>query len=314
MDDHESTPEWKLNLSERAQHSSSRKAGWKDWIKLLYSSSLSPGEILHDKREVGDWDKQMDGDDDFFQIKDMEASSLQSLILEKITSIQRLKRWGEEERLDSIRHLFITAENDRPITEGQDWTRRYRRWGQRQWRRQQYLARMQITSPIRPRLLSCCHPPSHFDALNDNSESSHVDFHFEKRNEIAEGIDTDSRNLIGPTSPIHTYTTPAKRLKTLFPLSIVRSLLPAAERFVLTQVPMERHRWYSRTPKNNSLLYSVWLEDDSKVFLSILLTATPSACECLNMLQNARIGTLLSTVPATLPKAGFCFNSLPLLV
>ena len=42
MADGESTPRWKLNLSERAQHSPIRKARRKDWIELIYSCSLSP--------------------------------------------------------------------------------------------------------------------------------------------------------------------------------------------------------------------------------------------------------------------------------
>ena len=34
---------------------------------------------------------------------------------------ESLKKWEDEEMLDSIRHLFITVEeNDRPIAEGQD--------------------------------------------------------------------------------------------------------------------------------------------------------------------------------------------------
>ena len=42
MEDGESTPRWKLNLSERAQQSPIRKARRKDWIELIYSCSLSP--------------------------------------------------------------------------------------------------------------------------------------------------------------------------------------------------------------------------------------------------------------------------------
>ena len=63
---------WKLNLSERARHSSSRKARRKDWIKLLYLSSLSPEEILHDKRGTGTsrWRVTTTS----FLIKNMEAS------------------------------------------------------------------------------------------------------------------------------------------------------------------------------------------------------------------------------------------------
>ena len=121
-DDDESTPKWKLNLSERAQHSSSRKARRKDWIKLVYSSSLSPEEILGEKEEDDDGDKQTDGDDDFFQIKNMETS--ESAVLDSgkdYIDPESLKKWEDEEMLDSIRHLFITGDDDDgPSAEGQD--------------------------------------------------------------------------------------------------------------------------------------------------------------------------------------------------
>ena len=74
MEDGESTPRWKLNLSERAQHSPIRKARRKDWIKLIYSCSLSPEGMLHGKREGEDGDKQMDGDDNFFLIRNGDTS------------------------------------------------------------------------------------------------------------------------------------------------------------------------------------------------------------------------------------------------
>ena len=69
MEDGESTPRWKLNLSERAQHSPIRKARRKDWIEPIYSCSLSPEGMLHGKREGEDGGKQMDGDDNFFLIR-----------------------------------------------------------------------------------------------------------------------------------------------------------------------------------------------------------------------------------------------------
>ena len=115
--------DWKLNLSESALLSSARKVWRKDWIKLIYSSSLSPEEILHDKREVEDGKKQMGGNDYFFQIKDMEASESAAVPDPGKDDIdpESLKRWEDEETLDSTRHLFITGEDgDRPIAKGQD--------------------------------------------------------------------------------------------------------------------------------------------------------------------------------------------------
>ena len=66
--------------------------------------------------------KQMDGDDDFFLIKIMEASEFTVLNSGEDHNYQEsIKRWENEEMLDSIRHLFGTAEDtDRPTTVDQD--------------------------------------------------------------------------------------------------------------------------------------------------------------------------------------------------
>ena len=62
----------------------------------------------------------MDGNDYFFQIENMEASESANSGKDHIDP-EGLKRWEDEEMLDSIRHLFITEEDgDRPIVEGQD--------------------------------------------------------------------------------------------------------------------------------------------------------------------------------------------------
>ena len=119
MEDDELTPKWKLDLLERAQHPSLRKVWRKDWIKLFTFSEA----ILHGKGKVDeDEDKQMDGNDDFFQIQNIEISEFTVLDSGKDhIDPESLKRWEDEEMLDPIRHLFITAkDNDTPIAEDQD--------------------------------------------------------------------------------------------------------------------------------------------------------------------------------------------------
>ena len=339
-DDDESTPKWKLNLSERAQHSSSRKARRKDWIKLIYSSSLSPEEILDGKtEEEDDGDKQTDGDDDFFQIKSMETS--ESAVLDSgkdYIDPESLKKWEDEEMLDSIRHLFITGEdNDGPVAEGED--------GEQGFNDDENDAsdadssnsqapKSQIPSdPASSRAAALLAKKEalkrKFDAQYDDPESSsHLDFYSEKKTEIAdqlalnraefEGIDTDSRNLIEGYRPgqyirIQLTDVPCEMIENFDPIYpiIVGGLLPAEERFGFIQVRIKRHRWYSRTLKNNDpLIFSLgWRRFQSIPIYSLddhsirmrMLKYTPEHTHCYATFYG----------PVTLPNTGFCaFNSL----
>jgi ribosome biogenesis protein BMS1 len=318
--DDESTPKWKLNLSERAQHSSSRKARRKDWIKLIYSSSLSPEEILNGKREE-DGDQPTDGDD-FFQIKNMETTESDVLDSGKDhIDPESLKKWEDEEMLDSIRHLFITGEDSgEPIVEDQD--------GEQGTYDDENNASDADSDSRDPKSQTPSDPASSraaallakkealkrkFDAQYDDPESSHLDFYSEKKNEIAdqlalnraefENIDADSRSLIEGYRPgqyirIQLTDVPCEMIENFDPIYpiIVGGLLPAEERFGYIQVRIKRHRWYSRTLKNNDpLIFSLgWRRFQAS--LSILLTTTPSACECLNIHRSICTASLLSMV------------------
>ena len=93
-----------LNILHHAKH---------DWIKLIYSSSLSPEEFFRQKGDGDDGDKPTDGDDDFFEIKNMETS--ESTVLDSgkdRIDPESLKKWEDEEMLDSIRHLIIIGEEN----------------------------------------------------------------------------------------------------------------------------------------------------------------------------------------------------------
>ena len=333
--DDESTPKWKLNLSERAQHSSSLKTRRKDWIKLIYSSSLSPEEILYGKREE-DEDKPTDGDD-FFQIKNMETSESEVLDSGKDhIDPESLKKWEDEEMLDSIRHLFITGEdNDGPIAEDQD--------GEQGANDDENNASDADSNSQAPKSQPPSDPASSraaallakkealkrkFDAQYDDPESSHLDFYSEKKNEIAdqlalnraefEGIDADSRSLIEGYRPgqyirIQLTDVPCEMIENFDPIYpiIVGGLLPAEERFGFIQVRIKRHRWYSRTLKNNDpLIFSLgWRRFQSIPIYSLddhsirmrMLKYTPEHMHCYATFYG----------PVTLPNTGFCaFNSL----
>ena len=333
--DDESTPKWKLNLSERAQHASSRKARRKDWIKLIYSSSLSPEEILNGKREE-DGDQLTDGDD-FFQIKNTETFDSDVLDSGKDhIDPESLKKWEDEEMLDSIRHLFITGEdNGEPIAEDQD--------GEQGTYDDENNASDADSDSQAPKPQTPSDPASSraaallakkealkrkFDAQYDDPESSHLDFYTEKKNEIAdqlalnraefENVDADSRSLIEGYRPgqyirIQLTDVPCEMIENFDPIYpiIVGGLLPAEERFGYIQVRIKRHRWYSRTLKNNDpLIFSLgWRRFQSIPIYSLddhsirmrMLKYTPEHMHCYATFYG----------PVTLPNTGFCaFNSL----
>jgi ribosome biogenesis protein BMS1 len=335
-DEHdESTPKWKLNLSERAQHSSSRKPRRKDWIKLIYSSSLSPQEILYGKREE-DGDKPTDGDD-FFQIKNMETFESEVLDSGKDhIDPESLKKWEDEEMLDSIRHLFIAGE-DNGGPEGQDGD------GERGTNDDENNASDAESNSQATKLQTPSDPASSraaallakkealkrkFDAQYDDPESSHLDFYSEKKKEIAdqlalnraefEDIDAESRSLTEGYRPgqyirIQLTDVPCEMIENFDPIYpiIIGGLLPAEERFGYIQVRIKRHRWYSRTLKNNDpLIFSLgWRRFQSIPIYSLddhsirmrMLKYTPEHMHCYATFYG----------PVTLPNTGFCaFNSL----
>ena len=336
MDDEEdeSTPKWKLNLSEHAQRvaSSSRKARRKDWIKLIYSSSLSPEEILHGKKEEDEG--ELTNYDDFFQIKNTEAHDSEALDSGKDhIDPESLKKWEDEEMLDSIRHLFITGEDDDgPTAEGLDGEQ-----GNDDDENDASDAddpgaqKLQASSDSTRAATLIAKKEAlkrKFDAQYDDPESSHLDFYSEKKNEIAdqlalnraefEGIDADSRTLIEGYRPgqyirIQLTDVPCEMIENFDPMYpiIVGGLLPAEERFGYVQVRIKRHRWYSRTLKNNDpLIFSLgWRRFQSIPIYSLddhsirmrMLKYTPEHMHCYATFYG----------PVTLPNTGFCaFNSL----
>jgi ribosome biogenesis protein BMS1 len=333
-DGDESTPKWKLNLSERAQQaaSSSRKARRKDWIKLIYSSPLTPEEIIYGKRGE-DEDKPTDGDD-FFQVKNTETHESDALDSGKDhIDPESLKKWEDEETLDSIRHLFITGEDDEPTAEVQDGEE-----GVDDDENDDADSNLQALNSTTPPDAAASRAAAllakkealkrKFDAQYDDPESSNLDFYSEKKNEIMdqlalnraefEGIDPDSRNLIEGYRPgqyirIQLTGVPSEMIENFDPIYpiIVGGLLPAEERFGYIQVRIKRHRWYSRTLKNNDpLIFSLgWRRFQSIPIYSLddhsirmrMLKYTPEHMHCYATFYG----------PVTLPNTGFCaFNSL----
>ena len=156
----------------------------------------------------------MGGNDYFFQIKNMNASESANSGKDHIDP-EDLKRWEDEEMLDSIWHLFITEEDgDRPIVEGQDGEQYSNDDEDNAYDAgSSILQALKSQTPSDPAssraatLLSKAKALKRwFNAQYDELESSHLDFYPDQKTEIAdqlalnrvefEGIDTDSRSLI----------------------------------------------------------------------------------------------------------------------
>ncbi|KAH6911683.1 GTP binding protein [Coprinopsis sp. MPI-PUGE-AT-0042] len=121
-DDHDdaSIPKWKLKLEKNAQSSasSSRKARRKDWTKLIYTTTLSPEEILAGKEEGVDdegEDRMQDGEEeDFFTLKNKHVKEVDDVAdkTKDPLDMEELKKWEDEEMLDALRSMFITGGED----------------------------------------------------------------------------------------------------------------------------------------------------------------------------------------------------------
>ncbi|KAE9405745.1 DUF663-domain-containing protein [Gymnopus androsaceus JB14] len=89
----------------------------RDWMKDIYSSSLTPEEILSSNPSSSSSSKPTtDFDDDFFSIKKSslfhEGTNTLEFADKTKTSpdLAELSKWEDEEMLDSVRKLFITAD------------------------------------------------------------------------------------------------------------------------------------------------------------------------------------------------------------
>ncbi|KAF8158573.1 GTP binding protein [Crassisporium funariophilum] len=350
-EDDESIPKWKRNLTERAQEAlSSTKTRRKDWIKLIYSSSLSPEEILSGKKEGEGDSGAMNAEDDFFQVRrtDGPVSEVLDAGKEPLNE-ESLKKWEDEDMLDSIRHLFITG-GDGPPENGEDGEQDDQNGfgsgndddddddnedgsddGNDNDKPSTSKSKTSADAPMSRAAALAAKKEAlkrKFDEQYDDPEASKLDFYEEKKDEMArqlalnraefEGVDAESRALVEGYRPgqyirIELTDVPCEMIEHFDPTYpiVVGGLLPAEERFGFVQVRIKRHRWYSRTLKNNDpLIFSLgWRRFQSIPIYSLddhsirmrMLKYTPEHMHCYATFYG----------PVTLPNTGFCaFNSL----
>jgi len=335
----ELVPKWKRNLSERAQKSTSlsRRARVKDWTKLIYSTNLTPEEIIGDKKEEDrEEDDKMEMDaDDFFQIKKTSSDNAEELDMSNDpVDPEELKKWEDEDMLESIRHLFITGGDVEAEQGGSGFDKQGEDADTDENENDEdgNVPKPSSSDPESTRAAALAAKKEalkrKFDEQYDDPESSKLDFYTEKKDEMArqlalnraefEGVDAESRALVEGYRPgsyvrIELANVPAELIDNFDPTYpiIVGGLLSAEERFGYVQVRIKRHRWYTKTLKTNDpLVFSlgwrrfqtipIYSLDDHSIRMR-MLKYTPEHMHCYATFYG----------PVSLPNTGFCaFNSL----
>ncbi|KAK1230659.1 Glycoside hydrolase 2 (Mannanase, beta-galactosidase) [Marasmius sp. AFHP31] len=355
MEGDEEAPRWKANLAEKAAETFSKRPRRRDWIKLIYSSSLTPEEVLSEdpsalmKKKVAEAERELEGDDDdddFFHPKESSKperrfkSDDDADRTKEVVDSESLKKWEDEDMLESIRSLFITGdsteeakgpEEQEANSDGEPYEDD--EGGFEDFEGKDPMeAGPSTLNPETDRTAALAAKKEalkrKFDEQYDDPEASKLDFYDEKKEEMArqlalnraefENMDEESRSLVEGFRPgayvrIELADVPCEMVEYFdphYPI-VVGGLLPAEERFGYVQVRLKRHRWYVRTLKTNDpLIMSVgWRRfqtipmyslDDHSIRMR-MLKYTPEHMHCYATFYG----------PVSLPNTGFCaFNSL----
>lgn len=333
MDEEEDgdVPKWKENLLTRAKETLSQGGRRKDWTKLIYSSTLTPREILHGDSSPVQEEEVDEDDDDLFKLSKPDPTSTDEDVDKTKWSAESedLDRWKEENLLDSIRGLFITGGTGQEGGEGDEGYEDSHGELDNEEQTEDEPSTSKAESSRAAALAAKKEALKRkFDEQYDDPEASKLDFYDEKKEEIArqlqlnkaefEGVSAESRALVEGYRPgayvrIELANVPCEMIEHFNPSYpiVVGGLLPAEERFGFVQVRLKRHRWFVKTLKTNDpLIFSVgWRRFQSIPIYSLddhsirmrMLKYTPEHMHCYATFYG----------PVSLPNTGFCaFNSL----
>lgn len=335
-------PRWKSNLTMRAQESFnvySRKSQRKNWMKLIYSSSLSPSQIMDNSPTTTRNQVNEDDDDELFTLQ--KGNSLDEELVDMTKDILRLEdlqEWEDEEMLDSLRGLFITGDReettvgertvaddgyeDLEVGDWEDLEAHTSTAGPSSFGQEAESSRAAVLAAKKEEL------KRKFDEQYDDPESSKPDFYDAQKDEISrqlqvnqaefEDVDDESRALIEGYRPgsyvrIELTNVPCEVIENFDPTYpiVIGGLLPSEERFGFVQVRLKRHRWFTKTLKTNDpLIFSlgwrrfqtvpIYSLDDHSIRMR-MLKYTPEHMHCYATFYG----------PIAAPNTGFCaFNSL----
>ena len=291
-----------------------------DWFKLVYTSALTPTQILQGIAHTD----PLDTEDDFFIPVPGSGRMAEQLDASKEQSTNDSdERWKEIGALDLIRQLFITGldnllcrggEGEDPEVDGDFEDLEHNAEGDRS----HGVALVAKRESLRRK----------FDEQYEDPDAPTKGFYDERKEEIAkqstvnreefQALDEDIRTTIEGFPPgsylrIEVEGVPCEMVENFdpnYPI-IVGGLLAAEERFGFVQVRLKRHRWFPRPLKtNNPLIFSLgWRRFQSIPIYSLddhsirmrLLKYTPEHMHCYATFYG----------PVSLPNTGFCaFNSM----
>ena len=320
--DIDDAPRWKstLGTTPSARRGSAARYPRVDWFKLVYSSTLTPTQILQGVPHAD----SLDAKDDFFfpvpgggQIVEQQDATKEWLTNDSDA------RWKGMDASDAIRRLFITGsgdssgqheESEGPEVDG-DFEDLETRTDDSRSRNAALLAKKES---LRQK----------FDEQYEDPDASAKGFYDERKEEMAkqstlnreefQALDEGMRTAIEGFPPgsylrIEVQGVPCEMVNNFDPTYpiIAGGLLAAEEQFGFVQVRLKRHRWFSRTLKTDDpLIFSlgwrrfqsvpVYSLDDHSIRMR-LLKYTPEHMHCYATFYG----------PVSLPNTGFCaFNSL----
>ncbi|KAI6156512.1 hypothetical protein EDD17DRAFT_1845281 [Pisolithus thermaeus] len=328
-------PACKENLSAKAAAAFAEHVRWKrrkDWMGSIYSSRLTPSQIVNGESEVPQ-KEDLSSADDFFRPKEaLEWKDDELDRTKDILSLESLREWENEATLDSLRSAFITGDHapvDGVVAEEEDGTEA----GdfedlEADESRQPPPPQDAEAARVAELAAKKAELKRKFDEQYDDPEAVKMDFYNEKKEEINrqlqinraefEGIDAEAHALVegywpGSYVRIELSDIPCKMIEHFdphYPI-IIGGLLPSEERFGYLQVRIKRHRWFTRILKTNDpLIFSlgwrrfqtvpIYSLDDHSIRMR-MLKYTPEHMHCYATFYG----------PVSLPNTGFCtFNGL----
>lgn len=323
LDDGIDMAPWKTNLAARAEETVlANRRRKRDLMRLVYDSDLSPESIASgkDAEEEDETLEAQEEDQDFFLKVENEMPTVMIDVPDEARPVLRegaLDAWNEEDRLDSIRHLFITGEADE-AAEGEGAAAE----DAEPTPEESEEAKAQALAAKKAAL------KRKFDEqYDDDEEEAEDDWYTEQKKELARQAemnqaefadeDESTRAQIEGYRPgtyvrVEIANIPCEFVEHFNPAYpvVVGGLLPNETTFGFLQVRIKKHRWYKRILKTNDpLIFSLgWRRFQSMPIYTLddgtrnrMLKYTPEHMHCLASFYG----------PASLPNTGFCaFNTL----